>query len=96
MEYETSEEKSSSLCSRTPHISEDERTMNSLELTRKFLKGKLIKDNLSFFGHEKELTHVKNLFQRALEGESNSALLIAEKFGGKTTVCTFPFGIDFI
>lgn len=63
--------------------------MSLLDLTRKFLKGKLIKDNASIIGHEKELTHVKSLFQRTLEGESNSALLIAKKFGGKTTVSTF-------
>lgn len=58
-----------------------------IENTRKYLKEKLQKDTTTFLGHEKERNHIRDLFWRtATESESNSALLIGPKKGGKTTV----------
>lgn len=58
-----------------------------IENTRKFLKARLQQDKTTFYGFEKERTHIKNLFlQTAKESESNSALLIAPRKHGKTTV----------
>ena len=58
-----------------------------IESTRKYLKEKLQKDTTTFLGHEKERDHIRDLFWRtATESESNSALLIGPKKGGKTTV----------
>lgn len=61
--------------------------MNSQHETRKFLKARLQKDKSTFYGFTKERNHIKELLSRtALEGESNSAILIAPKNGGKTIV----------
>lgn len=58
-----------------------------IENTRKFLKEKLQKDTATLYGFEKERDHIRDLLARtATEGESNSALLISPKQGGKTTV----------
>lgn len=65
-----------------------------VENTRKFLKARLQQDKTSFYGFKNEREHVKNLFTRAKEGESNSALLIGPKKCGKTTV-SFPLNLDF-
>ena len=53
---------------------------------KKTLK-KLISDTVTFHGFTKEREQIKDLFVKtSIEGESNSALLISQKFGGKTTV----------
>ena len=58
-----------------------------IEITRKYLKKKLQKDTTTLVGHETERNHIRDLFWRtATESESNSALLIGPKKGGKTTV----------
>ncbi|KAG5677293.1 hypothetical protein PVAND_007062 [Polypedilum vanderplanki] len=54
--------------------------------TRKFLKSRLQQDTTTFYGFENEREHIKNLFLRAKDGESNSALLIGPKKCGKTTL----------
>lgn len=49
---------------------------------------KLLQDPVSFHGFAKEREQIQDLFQKTvIEGESNSALLISQKLGGKTTVC---------
>jgi hypothetical protein len=54
---------------------------------RNFLKLRLQQDKITFYGHEREKNHVKNLFlQVSTEGVSNSALLIGAKKSGKTNV----------
>lgn len=57
-----------------------------IETTRVFLKARLQQDKSTFYGFDNERTHIKNLFARAKDGESNSALLISPKKCGKTTV----------
>lgn len=53
---------------------------------RNFLKLRLQKDRITFYGHEGEKQHVKQLFsQVSREGVSNSALLIGGRKSGKTT-----------
>lgn len=48
---------------------------------------RLLRDSTRLHGFEKECAQVRDLFIRtAKEGESNSALLIGQKLGGKTTV----------
>ena len=52
--------------------------------TRRYLKERLQKDAVTFYGFENERAELKNLFMRtAKEGESNSAILVSQKGGGK-------------
>lgn len=61
--------------------------MSNVNLTRKFLKCRLLKDPTTLHGYEDEQSHIKDLFYRTSRiGESNSALLISPKNCGKTTV----------
>lgn len=54
---------------------------------RKIIKSRLQQDSATFYGFDQERANIKGLFSRiAIEGESNSALLIGPKNGGKTTV----------
>lgn len=58
-----------------------------IKLTRKYLKMKIIEDNLSFRNHSQQKQHVQDLLSRTTEsGESNSALVIGPRGAGKTTV----------
>lgn len=53
---------------------------------KKYVKRRL-RDSTLLVGYEKERNQVRDLLiKTAKEGESNSALLIGQKFGGKTTV----------
>lgn len=55
--------------------------------TKQFLKQRLQKDSTTLYGFSKERAVINNLFKRtAIDGESNSILLISQKYGGKTTV----------
>lgn len=66
-----------------------------VENTRRFLKEKLQKDTTTLLGYEKERNHIRDLFWRtATESESNSALLIGPKKGGKSTVIKLRFLVD--
>ena len=61
--------------------------MSNVNLTRKFLKCRLLKDPTTLHGYQEERNHIKDLFYRTSKiGESNSALLISPKSCGKTTV----------
>lgn len=61
--------------------------MDPIDNTRKYLKERLQKDAVTVHGFAKERDELKNLFLRtSKEKESNSALLLAQKNGGKTTV----------
>lgn len=61
--------------------------MSNVNLTRKFLKCRLLKDPTTLHGYHEERSHIKDLFYRTSKiGESNSALLISPKSCGKTTV----------
>lgn len=58
-----------------------------IKLARKYLKMKIMEDDLSFHGHEQQKMHVRDLLSRTVEaGESNSALIIGPRGSGKTTV----------
>lgn len=58
-----------------------------IKLTRKYLKMKIIEDNLTFRNHSQQKLHVQDLLSRTTEsGESNSALIIGPRGAGKTTV----------
>lgn len=62
-------------------------SMDPIDNTRKYLKERLQKDAVTVHGFAKERDELKNLFLRtSKEKESNSALLLAQKNGGKTTV----------
>lgn len=66
--------------------------MDSIKKTKQFLKQRLQKDSVAFHGFTKERAVIRDLFARtAKEGESNSALLISQKHGGKTTVSELSF-----
>lgn len=59
-----------------------------IKLIRKYLKLKIIEDNVSFRGHNQERSHVYDLMKRSIvNGESHSALMIGPRGCGKTTVC---------
>ncbi|CAO1361964.1 unnamed protein product [Diamesa serratosioi] len=61
--------------------------MSNVNLTRKFLKCRLLKDPTTLHGYQEERNHIKDLFYRTSKiGESNSALLISPKSCGKTTL----------
>ncbi|XP_047038123.1 origin recognition complex subunit 4 [Helicoverpa zea] len=58
-----------------------------IKLIRKYLKLKIMADNVSFRGHEQERNHVYDLFKRTVShGESHSALMIGPRGSGKTTL----------
>ncbi|XP_048002049.1 origin recognition complex subunit 4 [Leguminivora glycinivorella] len=62
-------------------------TSKQIKLIRKYLKLRLMEDNVSFRGHEQEWNHVYDLMKRTvLQGESHSALLIGPRGSGKTTL----------
>lgn len=68
-----------------PEISEQ--YLSQLILARKYLKLKLVEDNIRFRDHENERKHVYDLISRVvLHGESHSALIIGPRGCGKTTV----------
>lgn len=61
-----------------------------IKLTRKYVKMKIMRDNITFRGYEKQKQHVFDLLSRTVEvGESNSALIIGPRGCGKTTVRLF-------
>lgn len=65
----------------------DEAKVSQMKLTRKYLKLKLIEDNVSFCGHFSERQQLFELVDRSIRrGESHSVLLIGPKGSGKTTV----------
>ncbi|XP_037968820.2 origin recognition complex subunit 4 [Plutella xylostella] len=58
-----------------------------IKLIRKYLKIKLLDDNVSFRGHALERSHVYDLMRKTIvQGESNSALVIGARGSGKTTL----------
>ncbi|CAH0717010.1 unnamed protein product, partial [Brenthis ino] len=58
-----------------------------IKLIRKYLKFKILEDNIRFRDHENERKHVYDLISRAvLQGESHSALIIGPRGCGKTTL----------
>uniref|UniRef100_A0AAG5D1Z7 Origin recognition complex subunit 4 n=1 Tax=Anopheles atroparvus TaxID=41427 RepID=A0AAG5D1Z7_ANOAO len=62
---------------------------SEVELTRKFIKARLLTDRATFHGYETEREHVRDLLQRTAEdGESNSVLLLGPRGSGKTTLIT--------
>lgn len=64
-----------------PTINED------IDLTRVFLKDRLLNDKVTFWGYPKERQQLTELFTKTVQiGESNSALLIAPRGAGKSTV----------
>lgn len=68
-----------------PEVSEEYFTQ--IKITRKYLKLKLLEDNIRFRNHENERKHVYDLISRVvLHGESHSALIIGPRGCGKTTV----------
>lgn len=59
-----------------------------IKLIRKFLKIKILEDNVQFQAHIAERIHVYDLIKRIIcNGESHSALIIGPRGSGKTTVC---------
>lgn len=62
-------------------------SVTQIKLIRKYLKLKVLEDNLRFRDHKSERDHVYNLiFRSVLHGESHSALIIGPRGCGKTTV----------
>ncbi|CAF4833245.1 unnamed protein product [Pieris macdunnoughi] len=60
---------------------------DQLKLVRKYLKLKIIEDDVKFRGHENERQHVYDLFMKSIEqGESHSALILGPRGCGKTTL----------
>lgn len=60
-----------------------------IKLIRKYLKLKIMADNVSFRGHSQERDHIYDLFKRTVShGESHSALMLGPRGCGKTTVST--------
>lgn len=58
-----------------------------IKLVRKYLKMKIMADNVTFRGHSQDRDHVYDLFKRTVvSGESHSALMIGPRGSGKTTV----------
>lgn len=58
-----------------------------IDLTREFLKDRLLNDKVTFWGYAKERQQITELITKTAQiGESNSALLIAPRGAGKSTV----------
>lgn len=58
-----------------------------IKLIRKYLKMKIMADNVTFRGHDQERNHLYELFTRTIvSGESHSALMIGPRGSGKSTV----------
>ncbi|XP_026316338.1 origin recognition complex subunit 4 [Hyposmocoma kahamanoa] len=62
-------------------------TFQQIKLVRKYLKLKVLEDNITFRKHEKARTHVYDIMRRTISaGESHSALMIGPRGSGKTTL----------
>ncbi|XP_045457641.1 origin recognition complex subunit 4 [Melitaea cinxia] len=62
-------------------------SVTQIKLLRKYLKIKVLEDNIRFRDHKSERDHVYNLISRSiLHGESHSALIIGPRGSGKTTL----------
>lgn len=58
-----------------------------IKLTRKYLKCKIMQDNLTFRGHDQEKQHLYDLMKRTIvNGEAHSAFVIGPAGCGKTTL----------
>lgn len=69
-------------------VTDENETAKQIKLIRKYLKLKIMEDNVSFRNHTEERHHVYDLMKRTvLHGESHSALMIGPRGSGKTTVC---------
>lgn len=61
-----------------------------IKLLRKYIKLKVMADNVTFRGHVQDGNHVYDLFKRTVvSGESHSALMIGPRGSGKTTLINF-------
>ncbi|XP_073964931.1 origin recognition complex subunit 4-like [Choristoneura fumiferana] len=68
-------------------ITSENFTAVQIKQIRKYLKLRIMEDNVTFRGHEQEWNHVYDLMKRSvLQGESHSALLIGPRGSGKTTL----------
>lgn len=64
-------------------------SFQQIKLLRKYLKLKVLEDDITFRKHEKARTHVYDVMKRTVSGgESHSALMIGPRGSGKTTVST--------
>lgn len=64
-------------------------TFQQIQLIRKYLKLKVLEDNITFRKHEKARSHIYDVMKRTVSGgESHSALMIGPRGSGKTTVST--------
>ncbi|XP_035792756.1 origin recognition complex subunit 4-like [Anopheles albimanus] len=62
---------------------------SEIDLTRRFIKTRLLRDRATFRGFETERKHIHDLLVRTVStGESNSALLLGRRGCGKTTLLT--------
>ncbi|XP_013136750.1 PREDICTED: origin recognition complex subunit 4 isoform X2 [Papilio polytes] len=65
----------------------------NIKLIRKYLKIKVLEDNVQFQDHEIERNHVHDLIKRVVSnGESHSALVIGPRGCGKTTLINSVLG----
>ncbi|XP_060808634.1 origin recognition complex subunit 4 [Amyelois transitella] len=65
----------------------DKTSAEQIKLIRKYLKLKIMEDNVSFINHKQERDHVYDLMKRTiLHGESHSALMLGPRGSGKTTL----------
>ncbi|CAB0032209.1 unnamed protein product [Trichogramma brassicae] len=68
-------------------ISFDNQDINTIMLTRKYLKKKILYPETKFRHHVQERAHVLDCVKRTVEnGESNSLLLLGPRGSGKTTL----------
>lgn len=68
-------------------ISAESALTTQIKLIRKYLKLKIMEDNVSFRNHNQERNNVYDLIKRVIvNGESHSALMIGPRGCGKTTV----------
>ncbi|XP_026490629.2 origin recognition complex subunit 4 [Vanessa tameamea] len=69
------------------HELSESQSLNQIKLLRKYLKLKILEDNIRFRDHDSERNHVYNLISRSImHGESHSALIIGPRGCGKTTL----------